>query len=179
MNKDNYYLEQLKKGNLKVLDKIYLEYKKEFLYFAKKFNEDDEASLDVFQDCMIVLYENVCCGKLSELKSSLKTYLFSIGKYKLYRINQENQKRNKEWAAEFHNETEDLFEDEINEERMKLIKKAFDQLGKKCRQLLELFYFRGFDLEEIRNEMGLVNTNTAKSQKSRCLSHLRKLTTKG
>lgn len=178
MNKDSYYLEQLKKGNLKVLDKIYLEYKTEFIYFSKKFNQDEETSLDVFQDCMIVLYENVHYGKLNSLKSSLKTYLFSIGKYKLYRINRENQKMNEEWAAEYQKDAADLLEDEISEERMGLIKKAFDQLGKKCRQLLELFYFRGFDLEEIRNEMGLVNTNTAKSQKSRCLSHLRKLTIK-
>ena len=177
MDKDNYYLEQLKEGNLKMLDEIYLVYKKEFIYFAKKYYHDDESLLDVFQDCMIVLYENVRSGKLTSLNSSLKTYLFSIGKYKLYRLNQEDQRNNADWATEYQEETtHQLFDEEINEERMKLIGNAFEQLGKKCRQLLKLFYYRGFDLEEIKDEMNLENKNTVKSQKSRCLSHLRKLT---
>ncbi|MAC93878.1 MAG: RNA polymerase subunit sigma [Flavobacteriales bacterium] len=177
MDKDNYYLEQLKEGNQKVLDEIYLRYKNEFINFGKKYSQDEETLLDVFQDCMIVLYENVRSSKLTTLNSSLKTYLFSVGKYKLYRFNQESQKKNVEWSIEHQEETtHQLFEEEINVERMKLINKAFEQLGKKCRQLLKLFYYRGFDLEEIKNEMNLENKNTVKSQKSRCLSHLRKLT---
>lgn len=177
MDKDNYYLEQLKNGNQKVLDKIYLTYKKEFLFFAKKYTQDEETIVDVFQDSMIVLYENVRKGKLTSLNSSLKTYLFSIGKYKLYRFNQENQKNTEDWKNEYREEVSDqLFEEEINEERMRKINRAFEQLGKKCKQLLKLFYYRGFDLEEIKNEMNLENKNTVKSQKSRCLSHLRKLT---
>jgi len=103
--------------------------------------------------------------------------LFSIGKYKLYRFNQENQKNTEDWKNEYREEVSDqLFEEEINEERMRKINRAFEQLGKKCKQLLKLFYYRGFDLEEIKNEMNLENKNTVKSQKSRCLSHLRKLT---
>ena len=177
MNKDNYYLERLREGDQKALEKIYLEYKTEFLLFAGKIKDDHEVVLDVYQDSIIALFENIQKGKLTTLSSSLKTYLFSIGKFKLYKINKEEARFANESSVfgDDYSEEVDVFVQDINSERMVLVEKALDKLGKKCRELLNLFYYRGFDLEEIKNEMGLENKNTAKSQKSRCLNQLKKL----
>jgi len=177
MNKDNYLLERLREGDQKVLEKIYLDYKAEFLLFGRTICEDEEVLLDVYQDSIIALYENVQSGKLTSLSSSLKTYLFSIGKFKLYKINKDGQRHTTEWTSTEYEYTEviDAYEENINAERLELIEAAFDKLGKRCRELLRLFYYRGFDLEEIKDEMNLENKNTAKSQKSRCISHLKKL----
>jgi len=177
MNKDNYHLERLREGDQKTLEKIYLDFKTEFLLFGGKINDDREMVLDVYQDSIIALYENVQNGKLTSFSSSLKTYLFSIGKFKLYKINKDDRRFTNEATDTDIDYTEDLdvFAENINADRVALVEEAFGKLGKKCRELLTLFYYRGFDIEEIKNEMGLENKNTAKSQKSRCLSHLKKL----
>ncbi len=66
MNKDNYLLERLREGDQKVLEKIYLDYKAEFLLFGRTICEDEEVLLDVYQDSIIALYENVQSGKHTE-----------------------------------------------------------------------------------------------------------------
>jgi len=180
MDKDNYYLEKLVEGDQIVLEKIYLAYRAEFLLFAGKINSDRDVVLDVYQDSIIALYENAQSGKLTSLSSSLKTYLFSIGKFKLYKLNKEAHRFTNEPPDMSYDPTEEdnLFGRDLNTERLALVEEAFDKLGKKCRQLLRLFYYRGFDLNEIKNEMNLANKNTVKSQKSRCISHLKKLINK-
>ncbi|MCA1763862.1 MAG: RNA polymerase sigma factor [Cryomorphaceae bacterium] len=177
MSKDNHLLERLREGDQKALEKIYLDYKTEFLQFGRSINVDEDVLLDVYQDSIIAFYENVQSGKLTSLSSTLKTYLFSIGKFKLFKINKEAQRFTVESTDTENEYTEvtDAYAENINAERLALIEKALDKLGKKCRELLRLFYYRGFDLEEIKNEMNLENKNTAKSQKSRCISQLKKL----
>lgn len=72
---------QLQKDPNPVLVKIYREYRKEFLSWAyNNYGAGEDDALDSFQDAMIILYKNVREGKLTDLQSSLKTYLFSIGK---------------------------------------------------------------------------------------------------
>lgn len=177
MNKDNFLLDKLREGDQETLEKIYLEFKADFFAFAGKINADREVLLDVYQDSIIALYENVQNGNLTSLKSTLKTYLFSIGKFKLYKINKEEHRFANDLPEELYhvNEGPGLFDEDVSEERIERIGEAIEKLGKKCREMLVLFYFRGFDLEEIRDEMSLENKNTAKSQKSRCISHLKKL----
>ena len=68
------------------LDAIYLLYKDEFVNFCRKFNIGEDKILDIYQDSMIAFYENVVSGKLSEMSSTIKTYIFSIGKYSIYNM---------------------------------------------------------------------------------------------
>lgn len=177
MNKDNYLLDRLREGDREVLEKIYLEFRSDFLSFAGKIHKDRDTLLDVYQDSIIALYENVQSGKLTSVNSSLKTYLFSIGKFKLYRMNKDAHRYTDEETPEGFELFDEmhLFDEDINTERIERIGEAMEKLGKKCRELLRLFYYRGYDLEGIKNEMGLENKNTAKSQKSRCIGHLKKL----
>ncbi|MEM9936719.1 MAG: sigma-70 family RNA polymerase sigma factor, partial [Bacteroidota bacterium] len=50
---------------------------------------------------------------------------------------------------------------------------AYQQMGDKCRELLKLFYYRGFSIKEIVVETGYKDENTVKSYKSRCLKKLK------
>ena len=63
---------------------------------------------------------------------------------------------------------------ELTEEQEQL-RKAFKVLGQKCKDVLTLFYYRGFDLEEIKNSLNYTNKDVVKSQKSRCLKTLRNM----
>ena len=67
----------------------------------------------------------------------------------------------------------DLVEDLTNEQRQ--LQNAFKTLGQKCKDVLTLFYYRGFDLEDIMNELNYTNKDVVKSQKSRCIKSLKSL----
>src|SRR6056297_2665809 len=74
-------LKELKQGDTGLLDEVYLENRDAFLNcIAKNFNLKEEDAADIYQDTLIVFYENVRKGKLKQLSVNLQTYLFSVGK---------------------------------------------------------------------------------------------------
>lgn len=175
--KENQILEELKGGNDEVLEKIYLDYKKPFFNYAKKFNINNEEITDIYQDVILAFIENIKTGKLVRFDSTIKTYLFSIGKYVIYnKIKKENKLQIvdsfKESDFKTEKEYEVLFLQELSN-KQQLLKKSFDLLGEKCQQILTLFYFRGFNLEEITTHLGYNHKDVVKSQKSRCLKSLK------
>ena len=171
---------QLKKGDRDTLKKIYLEHKREFFKFANRFHLKDMDLEDIYQDAMIALMENAQKGKMDDLGCSIKTYLFSIGKYMAY-----NHTRNK--SKTYHTKDDYVFDkheyetmDSILENEslsfyQKKIVDGLKKLGNKCREILTLFYYSGLTIEEIMSAQGYENKNTVKSQKSRCLKSLKEL----
>ena len=178
MIEDQYFIEQLKQKNLKTLDKVYLMHKEEFYLFAGKFSISGDDILDVYQDTVISFYENVQNGKLNTLTSSLKSYLFAIGKFKIYRQMEKSKLVvNDELIVHSSQETE-TFEVEVSTKRQKALKEAFGSLGSKCKKVLELYYYEGLTLDEIQEFLGYSSKEVLKSQKSRCLKQLREFATK-
>jgi len=174
MNRDQQWIQSLKNGQKETLDVIYLQYKEGFHDFATRYSITTNDGLDIYQDSIIVLYENILQGKLDQLKSSIKTYLYAVGKYKIFaRLKVESQHE----SLQGNELIEDLtsFEIETTEERLKLLQKAYLHLGPKCQEVLRLFYYEGQKLEDIKERLSYDSKNTVKSQKSRCLKQLREL----
>ena len=59
-----------------------------------------------------------------------------------------------------------------------LLKKYYDQLGDRCKSILNLFYYQGYNLDEIRAILNYSNKKVLKSQKSRCIKQLKDLVNK-
>jgi len=157
--------------------KLYKLHKDEFILFARTFSLSETVIMDVYQDAILSFYENVINGKISKLSSSLKTYLFSIGKYKIYEHLREQSKLNlaaQPLKSDIDLDNYDLEPEQLSE-REKLVKSNFKKLGKQCQLVLEMFYLRGLTLNDIKTIENYENTNTVKSQKSRCLRKLRAL----
>lgn len=177
---DKAFIKALKIRDQNALKQIYINNKSAFIGFAKKYPLDEEIITDIYQDAIIALRENAINGKLDDLKSELKTYLFSIGKYMIYKALKQQKKlysinENIE-LDHLKNETDfsiDLVENLTNEQQR--LQNAFKTLGQKCKDVLTLFYYRGFDLEDIMNELNYTNKDVVKSQKSRCLKSLKSL----
>lgn len=177
---DHRNLEEIKKsfqekGSL-ALNDIYRSYREEFISFGRKYELDDDEILDVYQDAIIVFYENVQSGKLSVLTSSLKTYLFSIGKYSIYNL-QKKKKKTVSFEKE-HLENIDLGAiHQIYESDTKVLalQKALNNIGENCRKVLTLFYYHSYTIEAIMHEMDYKNENVVRSHKSRCLKNLKQL----
>ncbi len=178
MIKDQYVVDKLKEEDFKVLDEVYLTYKKEFFLFAKTFSIAEEDIPDIYQETIISLYENIQTKKLEYLTSSLKTYLFATGKFKIYKQLSKNKSLNHEGNIIHISEEMQVFEAEVEEERQHLLKSGWRQLGVKCQKILELYYYNGKTLDEIQNELDYTSKDVLKSQKSRCLKQLKELVKK-
>ena len=178
--KDEQLIARLKQRDRNALKTVYLDYKTEFLKFMSRYNVNKEVLEDIFQDALIALFENAQAGKLDALKSTVKTYLFGIGKFMLFKHFRKSKREIPTENAYVFDQyeqaaIEDVFEDEgLNDYQAKLVAN-FKKLGDKCREILELFYLRGMKLDEITQIQGYDNKNVAKSQKSRCLKSLKEL----
>ena len=176
---DNAVIEALKNRDENALKQIYSKNRLAFISFAKKYPITEEDVIDIYQDAIIALRDNAVNGTIDNLKSELKTYLFSIGKYMIYnKIKQQKKMHLVENSANFI-ENKDAHTFSINTNALtkeqKQLQIAFKTLGQKCKEVLTLFYYRGFDLEEIMKELSYSNKDVVKSQKSRCIKSLKSM----
>ncbi|RRQ50705.1 sigma-70 family RNA polymerase sigma factor [Maribacter algicola] len=175
----NKILVHLRSGSEKLLREIYTDNREKFLNFARKYQLSEDDNIDIYQDAYVIFYDNVMQGKLTELNSSVSTYLFSIGKYLIF----DRMRKNKKTVgshfpmevvgkADVSLEELSLGAEELSAEQ-KLLQKYFATLGTQCKELLNLFYYRGFTIQEIVESGGYNNENVVKAAKSRCMKTLK------
>ena len=167
----------LKASDKKTLEKVYIDNRDAFINFARKFKLSDDDIVDVYQDAIIAFREKAVEGKLENLSCSISTFLFGIGKYMLFDKARKNNKKVADFPLENeaynYKEMSISFIEETPNEFQLLLQKGFDSLGKKCKEVLTLFYYRGFTIDEIAEKLNYNNKNVVKSQKSRCIKQLK------
>lgn len=172
-------IEDLQKGSEIIYKTIYENNRAKFIHFARRYNLDDDDIIDVYQDAYIAFYNNVMSGKLQFLSSSISTYIFSIGKFMVFdRLKKKNKIKTVDFDLSLL-QKEAIIIDSIELEtdtltnEQHLLKKHFKTLGKQCQELLTLFYYRGFTINEILKHGDYNTENVVKSAKSRCMKTLR------
>lgn len=175
----NITLEELRSGSEKILKKVYEDNRAKFLNFARRYDLTEEEYIDIYQDAYIVFYENIMNGKLEKLTSSVSTYLFSIGKYLIFDRMRKNKKSvsgsydlSKVGDSDEQVNALDLDRPVLTREQ-RLLKEHFKGLGAKCQELLTLFYYRGYTIQEIMEKGNYNSENVVKSAKSRCMKTLK------
>ena len=174
-------IELLKQRDKATLQKIYNDNRDAFINFANGFHLKEYDSLDIYHDSIIVLQQNAVNGKIDNLKSSITTYLFAIGKYKIYHAFREKSKLNITNDIEIVEKNFDFDVDLYGKNatnQQTMLKNGFKKLGERCKKVLELFYYHGYTLDEITDLLFYSDKNVLKSQKSRCLKQLKKLIVK-
>jgi RNA polymerase sigma-70 factor (ECF subfamily) len=163
----------LRSDNKKALETIYVTYKNEFLNYTKKYGLDRYNALDVYQDAIIAMHHNFVSSKLVLKTSTIKTYLFGIGKFKiLKKLKEANTQVTVTVEEEY---TEITLEEATPSERSQLLSTHLDAISESCRQVLELFYYRNLTIEEIVQMTSYKDGNTVRSHKSRCLKRLKSM----
>ncbi len=172
-------LEDLRKGSDTVLRKVYEENRDKFLNYAKRYSLSEDENIDIYQDAYIIFYDNVMSGKIESFTSSISTYLFSVGKYLIF----DRMRKNKKTVGSTYDLSrvgdDDMSVDMMETERSDLtneqvlLQKYFGTLGAKCQELLTLFYYRGFTIQEIMDHENYNSENVVKAAKSRCMKTLR------
>lgn len=144
--------------------------------FIVKNNGYPDDAYDIFQEAMIVLFENVKTGSFN-LTCQLQTYLYSICK-RLWLKKLQKQNR---YNPSFDTLEEVVpVEDEMEwhkkkDEEFRIMEGALKKIGEPCKSLLEAFYIEKKSMPEIAESFGYTNADNAKTQKYKCLIRLKKL----
>lgn len=174
------HISTLIKSNPKEISSLYYSNRDAFFGFGKKYGLTYDDLSDIYQEAFIALRKNALNGKLDAVKSSLKTYLFGIGKFMIYDVLKE-KKRTTSYEPNIHNPHDIIevisFETE-NEEltlEQRLLHTYFKKLGKKCQVMLTLFFSRGLTNDEIVECTDYSDGSVVRSQKSRCIKTLKEM----
>lgn len=139
-------------------------------------NGSEDDAKDVFQEALIVLYEK---SKLPEfsLNCLIKTYLYSVSKRLwLKRLQKSNRyEANVVGLEETVYVEEDFTHHEKRNLEFTMMEHAMANVGEPCKSLLEAYYIRKNNMQEIAAAFGYTNADNAKNQKYKCLMRLKKL----
>lgn len=158
----------------KAFAKLYTFFPKVEKYICINSGSKDEA-LDIFQEALIITFRKF--SESSDLAGvSVDGYIINTCKF-LW----SNELRKKK--VRIGNETglEKLeFEEDIQlqlekENKFKTIESVLQQLGEKCKTILEQFYYKSLSMDSIAKKFGYKTVESAKVQKYKCLEHARKL----
>ena len=177
------YLSEIKKGNDAVLVELYRLYRNEFISWSwKSYGISNEDAKDVFQDSVIAFYNNVKSGQLTSISGSVKTYLFTIGKFKTINFLKKQNKSVTFSESDLlkviepsENQIMDKEEDEFIKDT---VKKYLNEQCEDCKKVLELYYFKELDMKSIAEEMGYKNADVAKKKKYECFKKLAEMVRK-
>lgn len=181
-NHDLQLLNKIKNGCDDSLKEVYLTNKSKFLKNAKRWLNDDDVLEDIYQDAIIIFYENVRNEKIIHLTSSINTYITSIGKYLILR-HFRSVKQTVEIESIHQIEIDQVFISYIHQvqeesEKVNMIKKMIQNLGEPCASILRMFYYEEKSTIEIMKSLGYANSDVVKSQKYRCMKSLKFLVNK-
>jgi len=166
-------IEAIKAGSEKILFQLYETYRDEFVSWAIRNHQVSiEEAKDVFQESIVGFYKSVKSGKADALEVTIKTYLFSIGKNVI--LNAIKRRGIEAKALENFKEAHDngIQEHYEHEHLVHLIKRLYQALGSPCKEILEMYYERGFDMESVASRVGYKNADVAKKKKYECLKTL-------
>lgn len=180
--KDNQILEAIKRGDSKILERLYDENRQPFLVWASQLYQcDQEDAIEIYQKAYTILYLNVRNEKLTTLTSSIKTYLFSIGK-NLFRekfrdkhnrlVNIEDVSNTNTINNQLDSNVLDRYQDEHQKE---LVRHLLKEIGDPCKKLLELMFIQGYSAEAVVREMNYSDERVVRKRKSLCLKKLREM----
>ena len=170
----------LLKENGDALSIVYKRHKLYSINFMKSMFNDHNEIKDIFQDAVIVFYENVNTAGF-KLSCSIQTYLNSICRNQiLKRVNfsKRYEINNSDDKNEYLENVTDWFDDskEVNNERVSVIIEILKEMKEdlsKCYDILVRFFYKNQTMDKIATELQYTNADNAKNQKYRCQEKLK------
>ena len=151
------------------------ELKRKVIQHVRNRQGNAEDGQDMFHEGIIVLDRNVREGKFRG-EAPLKGYLYSI--CRLLWMNQLRKNAHTKPVSEMPPPKEsDEYTPEIaliTDERKTLLNRLLEQLGERCRDILELWKL-SFSMEEIAAKLGFSSPDMARKAKYRCHLNLMEL----
>lgn len=173
---DLQFIEGLKHNNDAVLRALYKKYYNLVLKYVVNNSGNSESAADIYQETLIVLYENV--QKTSfELNCQLQTYIFSIAKrlwLKQLRKNGNTFRFKDDEEDEVVDVTDEITDHFKKESDIDKMNASLEDLGEPCKTILKDFYVYKLNMDQISEKFGYTNSDNAKTQKYKCLQRLKR-----
>ena len=163
--KEDEIFDRICKGDESALEELYKKYYKMMTRMILSNSGTEDEAKDVYQDALIVFWQKATSGNLV-LTSKMSTYVYSICK-NLWRKELDRKKR-----LTHEQKDSPVFMDDESTERAKIIHQCINQLGNTCKKVLMFYYFDRMSMQEIADQLGFANTNTAKTKKYKCKQKL-------
>lgn len=170
------FIEGLRHNQDVVLRALYKKYYNLVLKYVVNNSGNTEAAADIYQETIIVLYENVQKPGF-ELNCQLQTFIFSIAKrlwLKQLRNNGHTLRLKEDEEEEVVDVSEELSDHLKKESDIERMNACMEELGEPCKTLLKDFYVYKLNMEEISEKFGYTNADNAKTQKYKCLQRLKR-----
>lgn len=131
---------------------------------------------DIFQEAMITLYEKAQSDSFV-LTCKIQTYVYSVcRRLWLKRLQQLGRFSNKiDGIEETVAVEEDIAHHDQKNAEFNIMHQTLGSLGEPCKSLLEGFYLKKMDMQQLAKDFGYTNADNAKNQKYKCLMRLKKL----
>ena len=169
-------LKGLAKNDAKAIETIYKSNFSMVQSFVLNNSGSYDDARDIFQEAMIVLYENAK-NESFVLTCKITTYVYSVCR----RLWLKRLQHNNRFVTQVESLEESVaVEEDIEiQERLNadfaIMERALNSLGSPCKSLLEAYYLQKKDMTEIADTFGYTNADNAKNQKYKCLMRLKKL----
>ena len=173
---DSDFIDGLKTGNEKALKALYKKYYNLVLKIVVNNSGSSEAAKDVYQETIIVLFENVQKPGFT-LNCQLQTFVYSIAKrlwLKQLRSNGHFTVLKEDEDNEIVDVSEEVGEYLQKENELERMSQSLEELGEPCKTIIKDFYVHKLSMDEISEKFGYTNADNAKNQKYKCLQRLKK-----
>lgn len=175
MMTDQQIIDGFRNNDRKIINRFYAANKGAFFnHFRNTYGKDDDYLIDLYQDANVTLWENIQKGKLGKMTSTLTTYLFAVGKYKMMA----NDRKFKEMTTEMDLQNLDLVDSDADEmeekeEKERKIDEIVSKMTYPCSDILRMHYWEKLSGEEIATQMNYASTDAVKTQKYKCMQKLK------
>ena len=172
----------IKANNQRKITELYNEHKAPFInYSVNNFKLARDTAEDIYQDAFLALHQNIQNGKLVNLTVPLRTYLFQIGKNKIYdyfkKVKVEVDMDDISNLVSAENELGDFdsiyADEEETEQRNLIVYNTVSQMESPCKEVLSYYYWDDKSMKEIADLMNYNSSDVAKTQKSKCMKKVR------
>lgn len=171
---DEKLLMQLKNGDRQRWHRFFEDNRQPFAAFLVKYgNVNNNEADQMYQEAIVLLHRNIREERLvTPLRSSLRTYLFAIGKNLCRKRSQSK--------LIFPDEVPDLPENPIEDEHHRrhcaeLVSRLLNKLGGMCKQFLTLVFIEEKPAREVCELMQIPSPEAFRKRKFDCLRKMRRL----
>lgn len=179
-NRDNMMdqetFEKIKMGDKDALAEVYKDNRDSIInWITRKHDCSLEEAKDIYQDAIVILYNNAAKGRITKINFSISSYLHEIVRRQFLNRLKKDKRITRGFMELVREPSEYQMEDENqDQQKLELVHKAIKELSETCKKLIQLRYFTDLNMESICDQLGYKNSSTTKNLKYKCMRILRR-----
>ena len=172
---DQETFEKIRQGDKSALADVYKANRDSVItWITHKHSCSLEEAKDIYQDAIVIFYNNAAKGKISEINFSISSYLHEVVRRQFLNKLKKESKLSRGLLDFIGAPAASDREADQYEQKMEIVHKALRELSDTCKQLIRLRYFSNLSMEGICEQMGYKNPSTTKNLKYKCMRILRR-----